>query len=233
MKFLGKILMNILAPFSKQGKPDWLIEKETMQTRYSGSIKSQVFNRGIPPNAFLSELIEWGRTAPDSIFAPNPNDDIYNKTKGELGPWTGLLHRRAVMLEVMRVLAGFESSWDWTEGVDTSRLGADTPENAEAGAWQVSFNSRRLAPDLTQMLIQADIWNGVKFQQAMKFDHELAMDYVATLMRHNTHHNGPLYRGSERNVIRKSLRGAEHSIYPWLRREAVAQFMDLLDQATH
>src|SRR4030095_14185844 len=98
----------------------------------------KVLNRGIPPDSFLNELVAWGKTAPDEIFAPNLLPDIYGKTKAELGPWENPIQRKAAMLEVMRVLAGFESSWDWTEGIDTSRLGSDTPENSEAGAWQVS-----------------------------------------------------------------------------------------------
>lgn len=196
--------------------------------KFTGPLKSPVFNRGVPPDAFLSELIEWGRNAPIEIFAPNDNFDIYSKVKPELGPWIGLRHRRAAMLEVMRVLAGFESSWDWTEGVDTSRLGSDSPENSEAGAWQVSYDARRISPELNAMLTAKGITSGLRFQQAMKFDHPLAMEFVARLMRVNTKHNGPLYKGPERDAIRKSLRGPEHSIYPWLSREAVAQFVDVL-----
>ncbi len=190
--------------------------------------KNGVFNRGIPPDAFLRELVEWGKTAPEEIFAPNLNADIYGKVKAELGPWESPLHRRAVMLEVMRVLAGFESSWDWTEGVDTSRLGSDTPENSEAGAWQVSYDARHLAPVLADMLKANDITNGIKFQQVTKFNHPFAMVFVSTLMRYNTKHNGPLYKGDERLIIRRSLRGAEHSIYPWLSRSSVAEFQQLL-----
>ena len=70
--------------------------------------KQKVLNRGIPPDSFLQELIAWGRTAPDEIFAPNQNADVYSNVVGVLGPWQGLPHRRAAMLEVMRVLAGFE-----------------------------------------------------------------------------------------------------------------------------
>lgn len=197
--------------------------------------KVRVFNRGEAPDAFLGELIDWGRTAPDEIFAPRPapgsslpDPDIYAKVKAELGPWQGLLHRRAVMLEVMRVLAGFESSWDWKEGVDTSRLGESTPENSEAGAWQVSYNARRLATDLSWLLAAHRIETGLQFQRAMKFEHALAMEFVARLMRHNSRHNGPLYKGEERNEIRRSLREAKHSIYPWLSREAVAEFQSFL-----
>ena len=200
-----------------------------MTTKFTGAIKSSVLNRGIPPDSFLVELILWGRSAPDSLFELNAHADIYSKIKSELGPWESLLHRKAAMLEVLRVLAGFESSWDWAEGVDTSRLGADTPENSEAGAWQVSYDARRLHSSLAEMLSLKGIRNGLKFQQAMKFDHPFAMSFIATLLRYNTKHNGPLYKGSERVIIRKSLRGPEHSIYPWLNTKAVAQFMDFLD----
>lgn len=194
-----------------------------------------VLNRGRPPAAFLREMVEWGRSAPDGIFAPRPNPnpakpdpDIYAHVKTELGPWKDLWHRRAVMLEVMRVLAGFESSWDHTEGVDTSRLGEDTPENSEAGAWQVSYDARRISDELWSLLTANNISNGVDFQRAMKFNHELSMEFTARLLRHTTKHHGPLYKGAERAMIRKSLRGAEQSVYPWLSRASVAEFQRLL-----
>ena len=82
--------------------------------------KQRVLNWGVSPDDFLNELVSWGRTAPDDIFAPNPHADIYANVVGVLGPWQGIRHRRAVMAEVMRVLAGFESSWDWNAGVDTT-----------------------------------------------------------------------------------------------------------------
>lgn len=187
-----------------------------------------VYNRGSAPQAFLAEMVAWAKTAPDDIFERNEKADIYGKVSGDLGPFTSLLHRKAVMLEVMRVLAGFESSWDWKEGVDTSRLGEDTPENSEAGAWQVSYDARLLSPDLANLLVSNGITNGIAFQRAMKFNHPLAMEFVARLMRHNTRHNGPLYKGDERNAIRRSLRGSEHSIYPWLSRDAVKEFYEAL-----
>jgi len=198
--------------------------------------KCPVFNRGVPPDAFLEELVAWGKTALEEIFAVNASTtDIMGKVRPELGPWESVLHRRAAMLEVMRVLAGFESSWDWKEGVDTSRLGKDTPANSEAGAWQVSYDSRDKSPDLKPLLVAHgiiddahSIEDDMKFQRLMKFDHPLAMEYVARLMRHHTKHNGPLYKGEERAAIRSSLRGPEHSIYPWLSRDSVAEFMQLL-----
>lgn len=186
--------------------------------------RAKVLNRGTAPVAFLIELINWAKSAPDEIFAVNSLHDIYSKVKPELGPYTSLLHRKAVMLEVLRVLAGFESSWDWTEGVDTSRLGEFTPENSEAGAWQVSWDSRFLFP-ASGLYLSRGVDSGVKFQQRTKFDHQFAMDWVARLLRCNTRHHGPLYKGEiERTIIRKSLRGAEQSIYLWLRRDCVAEF---------
>ncbi len=193
--------------------------------------KAKVLNRGTPPDSFLDTLVIWGQSAYVEIFEPNSvldGSDIYNKIKPELGPWTDLLTRRAAMLEVMRVLAGFESSWDWTEGIDTSRLGSTTPENAEAGAWQVSYGSRHSSLELSVMLEVNHITNGITFQQQMKFNHTLACDYVSRLMRHNTKENGPLYKDEERLAIRKSLRGPEQSIYPWLSRASVQEFKLLL-----
>lgn len=192
--------------------------------------KAKVFNRGVPPDAFLRELVGWARQAPDEIFAPNDNPgDIYAAITPELGSFgaDNLPARKAAMLEVMRVLAGFESSWDWNEGVDTTRVAADTDENAEAGAWQVSADSLAFGADL-KALVRARVGNptGVAFQRAMKSDHALAMEYVARLMRHTTRHNGPLYR--DRSKIKAALRGPEHSIYPWLRRSSAAEFEQML-----
>lgn len=190
--------------------------------------KAMVFNRGIPSDSFLTGLVEYLRLVPDSVFQPDKENDVFAKAASYLGPYEDLKHRRAVMAEVMRVLAMFESSGDWTEGVDTSRLGEDTPENAEAGAWQVSYDSRKLHPELLATLQKQAIDNGIQFQQRMKFDHAFAVDYTARMLSHNAMHNGPLYKGEERIVIRKSLRGEQHSIYPWLRRTAVAEFRRLL-----
>lgn len=195
------------------------------------AIYTKVLNRGIITASFVSEMVNWAKIAPDDIFDRTPtvgSRDIYNKVFAELGPYTDLINRKAVMLEVMRVLAGFESSWDWTEGVDTSRAGSDTPENSEAGAWQVSYDARRLDVSVATLLRSKGISDGITFQRKMKFDHPLAMEFVARLMRINCLHNGPLYKNAERNIIRKSLRGEEHSIFPWLKKESVDEFVHLL-----
>lgn len=177
--------------------------------------KQRVLNRGVPPNSFLEELIAWGRTAPDEIFAPNQNADVYSNVVGVLGPWQDLAHRRAAMLEVMRVLAGFESSWDWNAGVDTTNPTSTTPDTIEAGAWQVSANSMTFGQELKDLVLsKVGSLDGDKFQQAMKQDHQLAMEYVARLLRRTVNHHGPVKR---------------HEIDAWLRRDAVMEFQALLD----
>src|SRR5262245_496403 len=110
--------------------------------------KQKVFNRGKPPDGFLNELVDWGLTAPSSIFEESDRTDIYSSVLAELGPLTGLLHRRAVMLEVLRVLGGFESSWNWNAGVDTTNPSSNTPCTEEAGIFQCSGNSMGFAPEL-------------------------------------------------------------------------------------
>jgi hypothetical protein len=176
--------------------------------------RQHVANRGKPPKDFLDQLIAWGRNAPDEIFVRNKVSDIYSSIFNSLGPWTSDLHRRAVMLEVMRVLAGFESSWDWNAGVDTNNPTSVTPVTMEAGAWQVSANAMNFGQELkTLVRTRVGSLNGVDFQNAMKRDHPLAMEFVARLLRRTTRHHGPVLR---------------HEIDPWLRRDAVAEFQELL-----
>ena len=176
--------------------------------------KQRVSNRGIPPDSFLDQLVDWGKTAPDDIFAPNTRADIYSNVVGVLGPWEGLPHRRAVMLEVMRVLAGFESSWDWNAGVDVTNPTSTTPDTIEAGAWQVSANSMGFGEELKNLVLtKVGELGGDDFQQAMKQDHKLAMEYIARLLRRTVNHNGPVKR---------------HEIDPWLQRDAVTEFQVLL-----
>lgn len=179
--------------------------------------RQHVANRGRPPRPFLDELVEWGRVAPEDVFAPNAVSDVYSSVKNTLGPWDGPLHRRAVMLEVLRVLAGFESSWDWNEGRDVSNPDSDTPEEIEAGAWQVSANSMRFGPELVDLVRRhtGGSTDAVTFQARMKSDHRLAMEYVARLLRRTTRHHGPV---------------RDQHIHPWLRRDAVDEFRALLDQ---
>lgn len=176
--------------------------------------KQHVFNRGVPPNDFLDQLVAWGKDAPDEIFVRNPFSDIYASVYNTLGPWQSTLHRRAVMLEVMRVLAGFESSWDWNAGRDTTNSTSVTPDTIEAGAWQVSANAMIFGQELKDLVLaQVGTLDGNAFQKAMKLNHPLAMEFVGRLLRRTTHHHGPVLR---------------HEIDPWLRRDAVAEFQSLV-----
>lgn len=178
------------------------------------SIKQHVKNRGVPPDSFLVELIDWGKLADPLIFAPNTASDVYSSVYNVLGPWESPLHRKAAMLEVMRVLGGFESTWDWTEGVDTTNSTSVTPYTIEAGLWQVSANAMYFGEDLkTLVRAHAGSLDGDAFQAAMKHDHPLAMEFIARLLRHTVRHNGPVLR---------------HEIDPWLRRDSVKEFETFL-----
>jgi hypothetical protein len=176
--------------------------------------RQKVYNRGRPPVAFLDELVAWGRTAPDEIFAPNAAADIYSSVKNTLGPWRGPEHRRAVMLEVLRVLGGYESSWDWNAGIDTANPDSDTPEEFEAGLFQVSANSMNYGPEFRDLVRQraGGRDDPDTFQRVMKADHTLALEYAARVLRRTIRHHGPVLHGH---------------IHPWLRRDAVEEFLGL------
>lgn len=180
-------------------------------------VHKRIVGRGSPPDSFLKEIIEWAKIADDGLFTQNANVDIYSSVREVLGPWRGLNHRKAVMLEVLRVLGGFESSWDWECGVDTTNPTSNKPETEEAGLWQVSMNAIAFGHDL-QMLCQAKIGSisysrGEAFQRATKTDHLFAMEFIVRLLRHTTKHNGPAKR---------------HEIDEWLSRLAVTEFETLL-----
>ncbi len=74
-----------------------------------------------PPVSFLDALVDWALRAPDDIFIPNKRFDIYDSVMGYLGPYGFTVHRKAVMLEVLRVLAGHESTWNWNDGVHAGK----------------------------------------------------------------------------------------------------------------
>jgi len=183
-----------------------------------GAALSRVSNRGTPPPMFLAELVEWGREAPIEIFAPNPNPaDIYADVNPILGPWQNLIHRRAAMLEVMRVHAGFESSWNWNEGVDKTNHASMTHlDGQETGIFQVSFDSTFIANHaMKPFAVAHGIGTVGSFIPEMKSNHKLALEYYARLVRINIKWAGPLVR---------------HEVDPWLSRAAVDDFQTLLTQ---
>lgn len=176
--------------------------------------KEKVSNRGRAPDAFLTELVVWGKTAPNEVFAKNDKVDIYSSVLQQLGPWQEDRHRRAVMLEVLRVLAGFESSWDWNAGIDTTNPTSNTPCTEETGIFQCSGNSMTIDPTLKALLITAGADGScASFIATTKQNHVFALEYCARLLRFTTKHHGP-------------IKGMH--IHPWLRRDAVQEFQTFL-----
>lgn len=194
--------------------------------------KAKVYNRGNPPDGFLAELIEWAKTAPDSLFAPNAVPvDIYTVIKSSLATygghdpsgsptsyWDSLKQRKAALMEAMRVHAGMESSWTWILGVDETNKHSQTHiEGEETGIFQVSFDSLSLGHGALKQFAEAHgIDTPAAFIAKMKSDHRLALEYYARLSRVSIAWAGPL------------LRHGQDSVYPWLSRAAVEEFMGLL-----
>lgn len=181
------------------------------------SVLHKVLNRGEPPASFIQELVSFALVADESIFAPNPNpEDVYALTRSVLGPWgNDIAHRRAGMLEVMRVHAGFESSWNWRCGVDTTnRASMRNIEGQETGAWQVSFDSLRLGHSaMMPFAKEKGITTPRAFIDRMKDDHALAMEYYARLVRVSIDWAGPLVR---------------REILPELRMDALEEFKAMI-----
>ena len=50
------------------------------------AIFSEVLNRGCAPQSFIDALVNWGKTAEEEIFVPNPHQDIYGSIRSTLGP---------------------------------------------------------------------------------------------------------------------------------------------------
>lgn len=127
------------------------------------------------------------------------------------------LHRRAAMLEVLRVLAGFESSWDWAAGRDVTNPGSNTPCTEEAGIFQCSGNSMSFAALLRQLLLDAGgAGTCESFIEVTRTNHRFAVEYCAKLLRFTTKHHGPVKRGL---------------VHSWLRRDAVDELRRALELA--
>jgi hypothetical protein len=179
----------------------------TMSPTYP-AIQHAVANRGTPPDDFLAALLAFGRTAPEEIFAENNRIDIYSALHGILGPWEGPRHRRAVMLEALRVLAGYESSWRWTEGVDTTNAtSVHNTQAQETGVFQVSADSMACDASLRACVVaHAGAADAATFISAMKTNHALAIEYCARLLRFSVKWDGPILRGDlARSVSRAAV----------------------------
>ena len=171
-----------------------------------------VLNRGKPSPAFLNEMIDWAKTAPDALFAPNSGHDVYELFEPQLGPYGGPLHRKAAMLEILRVLGGYESSWNWNEGVDTSKdKSLFHSYSEETGAFQVSADSMNDRPTLKAAFakVSPNDLSDAAFIKVMKTNHKFALEYAVRLFRITTAENGPF---------------SAKEFKTFLRRDAVAEF---------
>jgi hypothetical protein len=185
-----------------------------------------VLNRGRPPASFLEKLIAWAKETPDEIFSEayrGTEPDIYDTLlKHRLDLAGG--DRKALMCEVLRVLGGFESSWDWTEGRDVTNPTSGTPATEEAGIFQCSANSVNFDPSLAACFNRwaretgrAD-WqdmsrSGRAFIGMSKDTPFYALEHTARLLRFTIRHHGPVVRAE---------------IFPWLRATAVSEFRRVL-----
>ena len=191
-----------------------LCQEPKGQQRAFKAAREKVMNRGSAPIAFLNELTDWGKSSSEEIFAINGKVDIYSRVSRELGPWNGPRHRRAVMLEVLRVLGGFESSWNWKAGVDVTNPNSNTPCTEEAGIFQCSADSIHFSPSLRALVVRAGgDDNCDNFRRVTKENHVFAMEYCARLLRETVMHHGPV---------------RDRHINSWLRRAAVEEFMSYL-----
>lgn len=179
-----------------------------------------------PPVRFLDELVDWGAYAPDTLFTSTVNDDIYANVLPDLGPYTDALHRKAVMLEVLRVLAGIESGWRWNQGVDTDKTEIPTPENEETGAFQVSWdgmgNDASLKDFVKKTLGKTDT---TTFITKMKSNHAFAIEYAVRLFMVTTAANGPFGKKKFHNQLsRDSVDEFMRFLFPWRERCEVANW---------
>lgn len=183
----------------------------------------KVLNRGIIPASVLKDIILVIKNAPSEVVAPNSNYDVYSSVSAQLGPYKNEIHRRAVMVDILRTLGGFESSWDYSEGIDvTNGSSALNKCNEEAGIFQTSGNSMAFDNSLKVLFkSECSSYSGstdcIKFIKCSKTnpDRKFVIEYTARLLRFTTRHHGP--------VLRKEIN-------PWLRRDCVAAVEKILLQ---
>jgi hypothetical protein len=172
---------------------------------FAPALKRPVHNErgslmGTPPDTFLDTLVTWARGEDDAVFAPNATPlDIFTLIKPKLAPngWRDLPHRKAAMCEAIRVHAGFESGWNWNEGVDVTNAASRAHiEGQETGILQVSWDSTRLGESVREFAHANGILDDIPaFLARMKSDHTLALAYYARLVRVNIRWAGPLVHG--------------------------------------
>lgn len=198
-----------------------------MPRRYVETAKKFYRWRDAPTKEFLDTIVGWAIDAPDEIFAYNSErDDFYSHIKYKLGPWRSddfQRHRRAVMLEVLRVLAGFESNYDWGRGPDTG-AGPQTECQQEAGILQVSGDSMTGFRGVGKWARQAYGVRSCKHFRKLTLENKLfAIEYCARLLRETYKHHGPLQRTNNHQTDPRQT-----SIHPFLNIDAVEEFRGFL-----
>lgn len=173
---------------------------------------TKIYNRGAPPQEFVTHLISWAKSQPDSYFTTNANVDIYSLVKPKLAPqgWRDLKHRRSAAVESLIVLGAYESSYDWLEGRDWSNPSSNTACTEEAGMWQTSGNtltgSLYSGMGLKELFskecdeFKSEVANDCKrFIKCTKHTrkHNFATSYTWLVIRKTLKHHGPLIRKSD------------------------------------
>jgi hypothetical protein len=163
--------------------------------------------RGYPKADVVEDIVKWVYSASPEYFEPNDSKmDIYNSVLPELGPYTSITHRRAVMAESLIILAARESSWDWNEGRDRSASNTSA-ETMEAGIFQTSCNARNLKPvsdSLKAIMAAHGVSNCAQFITTTKTNKVFALGFTTKLLRYRTDHHGPVLRGEINPYLRKS-----------------------------
>ncbi len=199
-----------------------------MSTRTYQACLKPVSEQHGPPElnaAFLDTIVDTIQGLPDEVFKPNPYYDIYSVMNGVLGPYEDLTHRKAVMCEVLRVVAAFESDWNWNAGVDKHKPAEKFhPESEETGAFQVSWDSVYTTENDKNETLRACAAAGgatdaASFIRVMKANHKLAVEYCARLFRFSVGWCGTV---KDRNMV------VSH-----VSRKAVAEFRSFLAPALH
>lgn len=191
MKYLLLLIIGCATSVPPTPKPDLPV----ISTASVDACKTKISNRGSPPDSFIKELIEWAKKEPASTFETNTNYDIFSLVGEKLGPLDTPHRRKAAMMESIMVLAGYESSWKWNEGRDTTNSNHDTCSNEEAGIVQTSYDSNGFSPKLKSLMRDKCGSDDCQtFIKCSKSNHEFALSYTANLLRLTTRHHGPLIR---------------------------------------
>lgn len=180
---------------------------------------SVVYNRGAPPVAFIDELVLWAKFAGDDVFMPNDSNDIYAKYAPVLGPWTSLPQRKAGMMEMLRVLAGYEVAGHGRP--EPTRIILITArQQPRRGSSRCRRTRWPLATLKTRLFAFWQHRSG-RFYPGDETDTFFALDYAARLLRLTINANGPVLHDDLASGDKKYL-------HHWLSPSAMNEFMALI-----